>query len=206
MVTGKGILSAVLALTLAGAAASAQESRGRRPRAGNVQAAGPDVGDPAPDREISDLDGNPVDLSSLWAERPVILVFGSRSSRAFRDTLDELERLGLAFGVHAGAVAIYTGEDGDDGARTMEGRRKAARRMQEGRTLGTLTMLVDGLDDAAWKAYGGGGNPAFLVEAGFVVARQGTFDPEEMDRLVRHLLETPRAPSTKTPAGPGGGR
>lgn len=204
MVTGRGTLIAVLALALAGAAASAQESRGRRPRVGGDQAVGPDVGDPAPDREISDLDGNPVDLSSLWAERPVILVFGSPSSREFRDTLDELERLGLAFGAHAGAVAIYTGDDGGDGSLTMEGRRKAARRMQEKRTLGTLTMLVDGMDDAAWKAYGGGANPAFLVEAGFVVARQASFDPEEMDRLVRKLLEAPRAPATATPAGPEG--
>jgi peroxiredoxin len=34
-----------------------------------------DVGDPAPDVEVLDPQGRPVRLSTLWVERPVVLVF-----------------------------------------------------------------------------------------------------------------------------------
>jgi peroxiredoxin len=37
--------------------------------------AGPEVGDAAPDAILADLDGREVRLSSLWSERPVVLVF-----------------------------------------------------------------------------------------------------------------------------------
>ena len=35
------------------------------------------VGDPAPDFALPLYDGSPLRLSSLWAEKPVVLVFGS---------------------------------------------------------------------------------------------------------------------------------
>jgi hypothetical protein len=35
------------------------------------------VGDSAPDLELTMYDGSPVKLSELWRERPVLLVFGS---------------------------------------------------------------------------------------------------------------------------------
>ena len=38
----------------------------------------PQVGDPAPDFELRDSQGeNPVRLSEFWGEKPVALVFGS---------------------------------------------------------------------------------------------------------------------------------
>ncbi len=35
------------------------------------------VGDQAPDVELARYDGSPLRLSTLWRERPVVLVFGS---------------------------------------------------------------------------------------------------------------------------------
>jgi hypothetical protein len=35
------------------------------------------VGDPAPDLQVAAYDGSTLRLGSLWAERPVMLVFGS---------------------------------------------------------------------------------------------------------------------------------
>jgi peroxiredoxin len=35
------------------------------------------VGDQAPDVEVTRYDGSTLRLSSLWAKRPVVLVFGS---------------------------------------------------------------------------------------------------------------------------------
>jgi hypothetical protein len=35
------------------------------------------VGDPAPDLQVAAYDGSPLRLGSLWAEKPVLLVFGS---------------------------------------------------------------------------------------------------------------------------------
>ena len=35
------------------------------------------VGDPAPDLALAGYDGSTVRLSRLWADRPVVLVFGS---------------------------------------------------------------------------------------------------------------------------------
>jgi peroxiredoxin len=36
----------------------------------------PAVGDPAPDLELPDDAGAPVRLSTLWRERPLVLLFG----------------------------------------------------------------------------------------------------------------------------------
>jgi hypothetical protein len=35
------------------------------------------AGDPAPDLELTGYDGSRIRLSSVWAERPAVLVFGS---------------------------------------------------------------------------------------------------------------------------------
>ena len=53
---------------------------------------GPHLGDPAPEFELEDLDGNPVRLSDLRGA-PVVLEFGSYSCPIFSDRVPAMERL-----------------------------------------------------------------------------------------------------------------
>ncbi|MGO8671060.1 MAG: SelL-related redox protein [Capsulimonadaceae bacterium] len=53
----------------------------------------PSVGDRAPDAVLTGIDGNPVSLSSLWAERPAAIVFLRHLGCVFcREQLSELRR------------------------------------------------------------------------------------------------------------------
>src|SRR5579859_7529656 len=56
------------------------------------QREGPRIGDPAPDFELADLDGNWVRLSDLRG-RPVILEFGSYTCPIFSDRVPAMEQL-----------------------------------------------------------------------------------------------------------------
>ncbi len=40
-----------------------------------VKRKSPDVGDPAPDATLTDTEGNKVQLSSIWEQKPVVLIF-----------------------------------------------------------------------------------------------------------------------------------
>jgi hypothetical protein len=201
-----------IALALGLVDTSGRCGQGRRPRpaqADPLATAGPDLGDPAPDLELRDLDDGLVRLSDLWSRAPVILVLGSYTTPRFRDTVGELERIGAAFGAAVEATVIYTIEahpegsespyargvaDGDAGgvevaqAANLEERIAVAREARANLTLGSLRVLVDGMDNAAWEAYGPAPNTAFLIEGGYVVDRQTWFNPVAMDQTLRALL------------------
>lgn len=196
-------------------------------------AAGPDVGDPAPAVTLRRLDGTSVRLSDYWAGTPLLVVLGSFTSPEFREHARAIERIQAEVGGVA-ALVVYTleaypaggkgpyGESATANANAMAGasipahkdleaRRAAASLAIEKLTLG-VPVLVDGMDDAAWKAFGGTANPAFLIDAaGYVVARQATFDPADMEATARMLQEMLRQaepaappPPAKPKGGPGG--
>ena len=51
-------------------------------------------------------------------------------------------------------------------------------------------MLIDALDDRAWRAFGSAPNVAILVHPGGQIAmKQGWFEPQEMARAVNTLLK-----------------
>ena len=97
---------------------------------------------PAPDLVLSDLEGKPVQLSSLWKEKPLLLAFtrhfGCTQCKEMLDELvagkEEIEKAGLAIGV------ILQG--------TPEASALFARKFAPG-----LTVLADP-ERKAYQAYG----------------------------------------------------
>ena len=73
--------------------------------------------------------------------------------------------------------------------RTIEERIELAHRLRRRFHLST-PMLIDTLDDRAWRAFGSAPNVAILVQPdGRVAVKQGWFDPREMARAITALLK-----------------
>ena len=200
----------VLAALLSVATGLPAQRRARRPPSVPYERAGPDVGDRAPDLAVWGPGGEPIQLADLWADRPLILVLGSYTSPEFRETVDGLERLAGAFGVRIRTGVLYTLEAHPKGSKSpyggeesagaggvaleqpvdLEGRRAAARLAMEKLPIRAATVVVDGMDNAAWNAYGPAPNNAFLIDRGYVVERQPWFDPVAMDAVIRAVLQS----------------
>ena len=51
-------------------------------------------------------------------------------------------------------------------------------------------MLIDAMDNRAWRAFGSAPNVATLVEQdGRIAVKQGWFEPQEMARAITALLK-----------------
>jgi hypothetical protein len=195
-------------------------------------AAGPDLADPAPDFQLTDATGKPVQLSGLWSDRPVLLVLGSLTSPEFRKTAAGLQELAVSHAGLAEVVLLYTleahpqGRTGPYGtppsrppedpqfnvpqAGSAAERSTAARLAMKKLGLGEpLQVLVDGMENAAWNAYGPAPNNAFVIDMnGEVVGRAAWFDAAAMKSILDDLLaQNPKAepePAKKDGAEEGG--
>jgi hypothetical protein len=222
---------AVLLLLAPGLAAAPQSRRQdrRAPAAGAAElrpAAGPDVGDPAPGLTLYRLDGTATKLADLWTKGPLLVVLGSLTSPEFRE---HAPGIGQVVGEGVDAVVLYTVEAYPDGGSGPYGaspqppadpfpglkihahadlaaRREAARLAADKLAL-AVPVLVDGMDDAGWMAFGRRPNAAFLIDdTGYVVARQDVFDPADMAASAHLLMAERQSPSAKPPARSSGGR
>jgi hypothetical protein len=164
-----------------------------------------------------------------------LLVLGSVTSPEFRETAPGLQRLADHFVSRVHVVLLYTREahpaDGPgpypeggkpsspagEFARSQHveppDRAAAAKHAWEKLGLGApLKVLVDGMDNEAWGAYGPAPNNAFLIDRhGYVVARQAWFEMKAMESAIQDLLarDKPPAPArgeTAEGVEEGGGR
>ena len=175
--------------------------RDRQRRGGPDRAAGPETGQEAPTFELPDLQGNKVSLASLRG-KPVVLEFGSYTCPVFRRKVESIEKLRLAYGDAVHWVFVYTREAHPTDGRvsranerlgieipqhtSFQKRLECARLCREKTDL-RLQVLVDGIDDAVTKAYGGSPNRGYVIDAnGRVLSKQRWI---EADR-VRQTLET----------------
>jgi len=191
--------------------------------------AGPDVGDPAPDLKLTQVGGEEVSLSSLWAGRHLLVVLGSCTAPEFRERAAALSRFSAEFGGDIGVAVIYVLEAHPAGAagpfgprpdieqanvaagcsipvhKDLAARREAAKLAT--RTLGLdVPVFVDGMDDAAWKAFGKPVAGAFLIDRqGYIVVPQLSYSPADMASNTRLLLQPQPAPEPAPPAKPGSG-
>ena len=167
------------------------------------------VGTQVPDIDVYDLSGNAVRLSSLWADKPVLLVTGSLtcppSRRTLPDTaavLDEYKkRLNVAvlyvIDAHPkGDLSPYSGEEWvtkeniEEGIlirqpRNQDERISRAVELQE--LLGlSAPIMVDNMDNIGWESIGNRPNSATLISKdGTVLEHQKWFDNEN----IRHVIE-----------------
>lgn len=167
------------------------------------------VGTQVPDIDVYDLSGNVVRLSSLWADKPVLLVTGSLSCPPSRRTLPDTaavldeykKRLNVAvlyvIDAHPkGDLSPYSGEEWvtkgniEEGIlirqpRNQDERISRAVELQE--LLGlSAPIMVDNMDNIGWESIGNRPNSATLISKdGTVLEHQKWFDNEN----IRHVIE-----------------
>lgn len=167
------------------------------------------VGTQVPDIEVYDLSGKAVRLSSLWADKPVLLVTGSLtcppSRRTLPDTraiLDEYKkRLNVAvlyvIDAHPkGDLSPYSGEEWVTKTNIEEGilirqprnqGERISRAVELQELLGlSAPIMVDNMDNIGWESIGNRPNSATLISKdGIVLEHQKWFDNEN----IRHVIE-----------------
>lgn len=150
---------------------------------------GPGIGAPAPEFELIDLDGNHVRLSDFRG-RPVVLEFGSFTCPIFADRINAMERLALEH-PEAMFLVIYVREahpgEIQGVHRSLAEKRSAAHKLVMEEAL-ARRVLVDSVDGATHRAYGGAWNPVYVIDAaGRVVMRQAWNHPADVATALRAL-------------------
>ncbi len=163
-------------------------------------AAGVQPGERLPKLALRSLDGSLVDLETMRAGRPMVLVTCSLTCNVARRQQREVAALQQRLGERAFVVMIYTIDahprsdacpytgvewvpqqnESDDvlvrQPKTIEERLALARRYAESWAKGT-NLLVDAMNDAGWVALGRAPNVGLAIGAdGIVLARTGWFD------------------------------
>jgi hypothetical protein len=162
---------------------------------------------------LHDLEGNHQPLSRCWDKQPALLVAMSLSCGQTRRHAQALRRLSRRFEKDINTVIIYVLEAHPIDTtspysdriwvttrnemvgircaqpRTLEERIALAHQLKRRFRLSTF-MLIDALDDRAWRAFGSAPNVAILVYSdGRIAAKQGWFEPQQMARAITALLK-----------------
>ncbi|MFT4546117.1 MAG: ankyrin repeat protein [Verrucomicrobiales bacterium] len=155
-----------------------------------------------------DLNGGQIQLKSLWAERPLLLVHSSL-------TCPHIDRIHEQFANKLEVVVIYTteahpvgspspySEGGDkewitdrniaedilvDDPTTLEAWLTRARNYRARQQI-KAHMIADSMENGAWKYFGAEPNTGMLIDRdGKVVARHGWIQPTVMAGEIRKLL------------------
>ena len=166
------------------------------------------TGDQSPDVELTRYFGSTFRLSSLWAKRPVVLVFGSCTCPPFRKKIGDLRGIYARYKEEAEFLTVYVSEAHPDDEwqtesnrkdrivfnrpRGFEERRQAAKILVE-RLEYDLPVAIDSMDDQAEAAYAAWPERMYVVAAGGRIVYRGGlgpfgFDPQEMEKaLAAHL-------------------
>jgi len=173
-----------------------------------------------PELILHDIEGNQQQLSRCWEKQLALLVTMSLSCGRSRRHARGLRRLSRRFEQDINTVIIYIAEAHPIDVpspyadriwvtpkneiagihcaqpRTLEARIELAHQLRRRYRLST-SILIDALDDRAWRAFGGAPNVAILVDPdGRIAVKQGWFEPQEMARAITALLKN----SPVTPA------
>lgn len=215
------VMALVLAVLAAGTVAAQDYSQGRpEPIAQQEWVAGPPrIGEPAPDFTLRTPDGEQIRLSDLYADKPVVLEFGCTTCPVYRSKIGQMQALRERFGdaVHwlvvytveahpAGSPSPYSGREwiGEPNQREgvliaqptdYEERVALAQRLIDDRGEG-LQIVVDGMDNAIWEAYGKRPNSGFIIgEDGTVIDKQFWIDAQRMSAMLAQLTGEGGAPA-----------
>lgn len=172
----------------------------------------PATGERAPPFALVDLDGHEVALDDLSGQ-PLLLIVGSYTCPMFRFRQRWIRDLTDDYAGRAHVVIIYateihpvgspspaTGAEWDVCANLLGGvrlgqppdlaaRRERAIYAKDAMDLETL-VLIDGMDNAVWDAYGRGGAPAYVIDSeGRIVHRRVWIEPDEIRVALDQLLD-----------------
>ncbi len=150
---------------------------------------GPRIGDPAPDFDLMDLDGNRVRLRDLRG-RPVVLEFGSYTCPIFSDRVPAMEQLAREH-PEASFLVIYVREAHPGEIQgvhhSLAEKRSAAHKLALEEAL-SRRVLVDSVDGVTHRAYGGAWNPVYVIGPdGRIAMRQAWNHPADVSAALSSL-------------------
>ena len=166
---------------------------------------GVQVGEKLDNENIYTIDGESMQLQSLWHEKPALIVTVSLTCPVARESCPQLGPIVDEYGEHVNIALLYTidahpkgdmcpykpGEEWVTKANETEGilhrqpvsleERLALAREMHARLGIDAPMYVDEMDNEVWLMLGGGPNLAVLVDTdGIVRAKQGWLDVESL--------------------------
>jgi peroxiredoxin len=174
---------------------------------------GVQLGEVAPDFALTDVAGARTRLSDLRG-RTVVLEFGSYTCPVFCGHIAPMDALAQRH-PEAEFLAIYVREahpgEKIGPQRTAADKRRLARELLGVEAL-RRTLLIDTVDGAVHRRYGGAWNPVYVVDAGGrVVLRRAWNDPTEVEAVLVELRDGRRPepresmamgrPARRRPAG-----
>lgn len=151
------------------------------------------AGAPAPDFDLTNVDGGRTRLSDVLRERHAVLVFGAITSPVTVTNLPELNRAYEYFRWRPIEFLFIYARESHPGEvyphhTSMEQKVAAARALQQ-QELVRFPVLVDELDGSVHRAYGARPNPIFVVHRnGRLVYRSGHAETLPLRDYLEHLL------------------
>lgn len=169
-------------------------------------------GQTAPDLRVKKFDGSPLQFS-VMSGRVVVLVFGSYTDPIFRSRAASIQKLYEDLGTRASMFLVYTKEAHPVGGWELEknkeqnifvtqpinfaARQAAARQCRDALHL-TMPIIIDELDDACTKAYGGFPNAAVVIARdGTIAASQQWVETTALRRAVDAAIAREHKPVAK---------
>lgn len=164
--------------------------------------------------ELVALDGKPYKLDSAWKERPALIVLTSITCPVSRDNCGPVDALARKYEGQVNVVVIYTIDAHPVGSKspysdrewltprnvrdkvlekqpaTLEERIALAKKYKQFKDI-KATLVVDAMDDRAWKHIGPGPNTAVLVGThGHVSFRQGWLETGAAEGAIRWSVQS----------------
>ena len=153
---------------------------------------GVEAGDEAVDATLYDRSGRRVELSEYWAERPVVVEFGSVTCPIFVETLRAMDRLAERYADDVTFLVVYTREAHPGGRIGPHG--SFEEKLDRADRLHAVDrprreVLVDDLDGTAHRAYDAMPNSVYLVGTDGVVSHRADWsDPDALATAIESLL------------------
>ena len=170
-------------------------------------AAAPDIGQPAPDFSLKQINGQTINLADS-KHHFLVLVFASATAPAFRDHAADLNALHDKFGSRGvDFLVVYTKEqhpvggwelqrNKDDNisiplAKTIAERTTAARQFHDGLHL-SVPVAVDSMDDHVSTEYGVNQTvPAFVIDReGNIAFHQSWLEPDTLSNAIEQTIQS----------------
>ena len=203
-----------------------QAGGGKQKMAERLQSQGARVGAAVPDADVFTLEGKAVRLSSLWKEKPLVLVTASITCPIAVDSCPSLKLLKERHDARVNFAILYVKEahPTEDGQAGRPGRRTkgavasgsgshaqpatlAERRQLAGvfakRFSGTAPVYVADIENRVAQQLGTGPNTGLLIGVdGKLQAKIGWYEPEEMQAAIARYIAAAPAPPSPLPVKP----
>ncbi|MBI2821575.1 MAG: hypothetical protein HYX74_05070 [Acidobacteria bacterium] len=151
-----------------------------------------EAGQPALDEALTDLQGNRVQLSSLWKERPIVVEFGSITCPVFCGKIAPMENLARGYSGKADFYVVYVREAHP--GQNYPAHRSFQQKVSHARALQGLekvkrAILIDSLEGGMNQDYGAMPNSVYVIGRDGVIAYRADWnDIAQTEKQIQAVL------------------